>query len=55
MTAGEVITALGLAPHPEGARRRGLAGSVYDEVEARTALSAPLLALEVNSDPPNEP
>lgn len=35
----------------EAARRLGLAGRVYDEVEAR---SAPLLALEVNSDPPNE-
>jgi predicted GNAT superfamily acetyltransferase len=39
----------------EDARRRGLAGRVYDELEARTARSAPLLALEVNSDPPNEP
>ena len=39
----------------EEARRLGLAGRVYDEVEARTARSAPLLALEVNSDPPNEP
>ena len=38
----------------EEARRLGLAGRVYDEVEARTARSAPLLALEVNSDPPNE-
>ena len=38
----------------EDARRLGLAGRVYDEVEARTARSAPLLALEVNSDPPNE-
>lgn len=38
----------------EDARRLGLAGRVYDEIEARTALSAPLLVLEVNSDPPNE-
>ena len=38
----------------EDARRVGLAGRVYDEVEARTARSAPLLVLEVNSDPPNE-
>jgi len=35
----------------EDARRLGLAGRVYDAVEARTA---PLLALEVNVDPPNE-
>jgi len=38
----------------EDARRRGLAGQVYDEVEDRTARTAPLLALEVNSNPPNE-
>jgi len=38
----------------EGFRRRGLAGRVYDEVEARTARRAPLLTLEVNVDPPNE-
>ncbi len=38
----------------EDARRLGLAGRVYEAVEARTALTAPLLALEVNSDPPNE-
>ncbi len=38
----------------EDARRLGLAGRVYDEIEARTARSAPLLVLEVNSDPPNE-
>ncbi len=37
----------------EDARRLGLAGRVYAEVEARTARTAPLLALEVNSDPPN--
>ena len=36
-------------------RRQGLAGRVYDEVEARTARRAPLLTLEVNVDPPNEP
>ena len=38
----------------EEARRRGLAARVYDAVEARTALTAPLLALEVNIDPPND-
>lgn len=36
----------------EDFRRRGLASVVYDEIESRTA--APLLTLEVNSDPPNE-
>ena len=39
----------------EDARRLGLAARVYDEVESRTALTAPVLALEVNVDPPNEP
>ena len=38
----------------EDALRRGLAGRVYDEVEARTARWAPLLVLEVNVEPPNE-
>jgi len=38
----------------EDFRRRGVAGQVYDEVEARTVGRAPLLTLEVNSDPPNE-
>ena len=37
----------------EDFRRRGLAGRVYDEIEARTAMQAPLLGLDVNSDPPN--
>lgn len=37
----------------EDFRRRGLAGLVYDAIEARTARLAPLLALDVNSDPPN--
>jgi uncharacterized protein len=37
----------------EDFRRRGLAGLVYDEVEDRVAQRAPLLALDVNSDPPN--
>jgi len=37
----------------EDFRRRGLAGRVYDEVEARVGRTAPLLALDVNSDPPN--
>lgn len=35
-------------------RRRGLAARVYDEVEARVGRTASLLALDVNSDPPNE-
>jgi predicted GNAT superfamily acetyltransferase len=35
-------------------RRRGLAGAVYDEVEA-TAAPRGRLTLEVNLDPPNEP
>lgn len=39
----------------EDFRRRGLAGRVYDELEARAARRVPLLALEVNTDPPNEP
>ncbi|QBR93566.1 GNAT family N-acetyltransferase [Nocardioides euryhalodurans] len=38
----------------EDARRLGLARRVYDELEARTAQTAPLLTLEVNTDPPNE-
>ena len=38
----------------EDFRRRGLAGRVYDEVEAREARTAGVLALDVNSDPPNE-
>jgi predicted GNAT superfamily acetyltransferase len=36
-------------------RRLGLGRRVYDEIEARTAAVTPLLTLEVNSDPPNEP
>lgn len=35
-------------------RRQGLAGRVYDEIEARSAARVPLLALEVNVEPPNE-
>ena len=35
--------------------RQGLGGRVYDEIEARTARRSPLLTLEVNIDPPNEP
>ena len=35
-------------------RRRGLAARVYDEIEARVGRTASLLALDVNSDPPNE-
>lgn len=37
----------------EGHRRRGLASAAYDEVGSWAAY-APLLALEVNLDPPNE-
>ena len=39
----------------EDARRLGLGRRVYDEVEARAARTTPLLGLEVNIDPPNEP
>ncbi len=39
----------------EDVRRLGLGRRVYDEIEARTARRAPLLTLEVNIDPPNEP
>ncbi len=35
-------------------RRQGLAGRVYDEVEARSAARVPVLTLEVNVAPPNE-
>jgi predicted GNAT superfamily acetyltransferase len=37
----------------EDFRRQGLAGRVYDDIEARTGRRAPLLTLEVNSEPPN--
>ncbi len=37
----------------EDFRRQGLGGLTYDLLEARTAARAPVLALEVNSDPPN--
>ena len=37
-------------------RRSGLAGRVYDELEARAAAAgAPVFCLEVNVEPPNEP
>lgn len=39
----------------EDVRRLGLGRRVYDEVEARAAQAVPLLTLEVNIDPPNEP
>ena len=39
----------------EDVRRAGLGRRVYDEVEARAAATVPLLTLEVNIDPPNEP
>lgn len=35
-------------------RRQGLAGRVYDEVEARSSARVPVLTLEVNIEPPNE-
>ena len=38
----------------EDFRRLGLARRVYDEIEARVGRTASLLALDVNSDPPNE-
>ncbi|MCW2786605.1 MAG: family N-acetyltransferase [Marmoricola sp.] len=37
------------------ARRTGIASRVYAEIEARAAELGPLLCLEVNVDPPNEP
>ena len=37
----------------EDFRRQGLGRLTYDLLEARTAVGAPVLALEVNSDPPN--
>lgn len=37
----------------ESFRRRGLGALTYDELETRTAQRAQLLALEVNSEPPN--
>lgn len=39
----------------ESARRTGLAGQVYDVLEARAAEIAPVFCLEVNIDPPNKP
>lgn len=36
-------------------RRSGVASRVYDAIEARAAELGPLLCLEVNLDPPNEP
>lgn len=37
------------------ARRTGVASRVYDAIEARAAELGPVLCLEVNVDPPNEP
>lgn len=37
------------------ARRTGVASQVYAELEARAAALGPVLCLEVNLDPPNEP
>ncbi len=37
------------------ARRSGVASRVYDAIEARAAELGPVLCLEVNLDPPNEP
>ncbi|GAA1476612.1 hypothetical protein GCM10009623_10580 [Nocardioides aestuarii] len=39
----------------EDVRRAGLGRRVYDEIEARAARAVPVLTLEVNIDPPNEP
>lgn len=39
----------------EGSRRTGLGTRVYDEVEARAAGLSPVMCLEVNLEPPNEP
>ena len=39
----------------EGFRRLGLGSAVYDELEAHARGLAPVFALEVNLDPPNEP
>ena len=37
------------------ARRTGVATRVYDEIEERARSLAPVMCLEVNLDPPNEP
>lgn len=37
------------------ARRTGVGSRVYDAIEARAAELGPVLCLEVNVDPPNEP
>lgn len=39
----------------EDFRRHGLATAVYDELEEHARTLAPVFALEVNLDPPNEP
>lgn len=36
-------------------RRTGVASQVYDAIEQRAAEIAPVMCLEVNLDPPNEP
>jgi predicted GNAT superfamily acetyltransferase len=36
-------------------RRSGLGTRVYDEIEDRARTLAPIMCLEVNADPPNEP
>jgi uncharacterized protein len=36
-------------------RRTGLGSQVYDEIEHRARTLAPVMCLEVNLDPPNEP
>ena len=36
-------------------RRTGIASRVYDEIEDRARLVAPVMCLEVNLDPPNDP
>ncbi|HET6168427.1 MAG TPA: GNAT family N-acetyltransferase, partial [Marmoricola sp.] len=37
------------------ARRAGIGTRVYDEIEERARSLAPVMCLEVNLDPPNEP
>lgn len=38
-----------------GLRRTGVASRVYDEIEDRARQVGPVMCLEVNLDPPNEP
>ena len=38
-----------------GVRRAGVGSRVYEQIEARAGTLAPVMCLEVNLDPPNEP